>query len=103
VIGCKDGRLDYSLIVNESLRHYSYDVFEASNFKNVLISQINTFNSLLHSVEKIFLYGDDSTAFIKKFLEQQFQNIPVSFINLFGNESDTKFAPLYGLALKNLD
>ncbi len=102
VIGCKDGRFDYSLIVNELLKYYSYETYERSEFKNLLISQINSFNASLFNIEKIFLYGNESTAIIKLFLEQQFLNIPVSVITIPGNSDDTKFAPLYGLALKNL-
>ncbi|MBK8552832.1 MAG: pilus assembly protein PilM [Ignavibacteria bacterium] len=102
VIGCRDGRFDYSLIENELLKYYSYDIFERADFKNLLISQINTFNSSLFNIEKIFLYGDENTIKTNNFLKEQFQFMPVTIVSPEGNEADSKFAPLYGLALKNL-
>ncbi|HMS34710.1 MAG TPA: pilus assembly protein PilM [Ignavibacteria bacterium] len=102
IIGSKSGRLDFSLVSNGLMRYYDYEVTEKSDYRNLLVRQINLLNSSLFNVERFFLYGDDKTASIRNFLEEQFQNIPVSFISHSGKNEDYGFAPLYGLALKNL-
>lgn len=102
IIGSKSGRLDFSLVSNGLMRYYDYEVTEKSDYRNLLVRQINILNSSLFNIERFFLYGDDKTASIKNFLEEQFQNIPVSYISHSGKNEDSGFAPLYGLALKNL-
>jgi Tfp pilus assembly PilM family ATPase len=102
IIGSKSGRLDFSLVSNGLMRYYDYEVTEKSDYRNLLVRQINILNSSLFNIERFFLYGDDKTASIKNFLEEQFQNIPVSYISYSGKNEDSGFAPLYGLALKNL-
>ncbi len=101
IIGCKNSRLDFSLIKNEVLKYYDYDIFEGSNFRPALVNQMNFFNSAFNdkSIQKIFLYGYESSGNIKKFLDKEFGNIEISYINNDG--IDSSFAPLYGLALKN--
>ena len=101
ITGCKNGRLDYSLIVNGSMKYYNYDLTERSDYRNLLISQMNILNSSAHIPERYYLYGDGSTADVRDFLETQF-HIPVSIISYSGRNEDSAFAPLYGLALKNL-
>ncbi len=103
VIGCRDYRFDYSMIVNGVLKNYDFDIYEGSDFKNLLINQINTSGSLFYNIDIVYLYGDVSVGKVKLFLEKQFQNIRVCVIKVRGKEEDSRFAPLYGLALKNLD
>ena len=102
VIGCKNERLDFSLIEKKILRFYSFDIIERSDFKNSLIRQISFLNSYLTGIQKTFLYGDESSVKVRNFITEQFQNLPVSFLNLPGNNEDSRFSPLYGLALKNI-
>jgi len=102
IIGSKSERLDFSLIANSTMKYYDFEVTERSDFRNLLVRQINILNSSLFTIDRFYLYGDDKAAVIKSFLEDQFKNIPVSFISYTGNKEDSGFAPLYGLALKNL-
>jgi Tfp pilus assembly PilM family ATPase len=104
IIGCKNSRLDFSLIVNEKLMQYDYENFEGENFKTALVNQINKFNTAPEEskIGKIFLYGEDITFRVKDFLEEQFGNIDTEFINV-SNNADFRFSPLFGLALKIFD
>lgn len=102
VIGSKSGRLDFSIIADGQMKYYDYEITERSDLRNLLVRQINIMNSNMFNIEKFFLYGDDKTGRVKNFLEEQFHEIPVSIISHSGKKEDSGFAPLYGLALKNL-
>lgn len=104
IIGCRNSRLDFSLIKNEKLKYYDYENFEGDNYKNSLIKEINLFSSSSgrQKIDKIFLYGDDITFKIKNFITEQFENTECDFITASDTE-DSRFSPLYGLALKTYD
>ncbi|MDQ3020186.1 MAG: pilus assembly protein PilM [Bacteroidota bacterium] len=104
IIGCKNSRLDFSLIINEKLKHYDYENFDGDNFKTFLVNQINLLNStsIENKIGKIFLYGEEAVFRVRKFLAEQFGNIDTEFITVSEND-DTRFSPLYGLALKMFD
>lgn len=102
VIGIKKGRVDFSLLSDGEIRYYDYANLSGSNLKYLVVSQLKLLNSLLFNIENIFIYGDDSNNDLKNFLKEQFENTGVFDINYERDSEDTTFAPLYGLALKNV-
>lgn len=102
IIGIKKGRVDFSLLCDGEIRYYDFANLGGLNLKYPVVSQINLLNSLLFNIEKIFIYGEDSKNELKNFLLEQFENIGISSIKYEDNSEDTSFAPLYGLALKNV-
>lgn len=104
IIGCRNSRLDFSLMVNEKLKYYDFENFEGDNFKCSLINEINLFNSASdgNKIDKIFLYGEDISFKVKSFLTEQFGNVDCELITASDND-DSRFSPLYGLALKAYD
>lgn len=103
IIGCKNSRLDYSLISNEELKYYNYDLSEVNNYKTSLVKQMNFFNYTFSNktIGHIFLYGNENLDNVKNFLEVEFPNLKISTIDSLGL-NDSSFASLYGLALKNI-
>lgn len=101
IIGCKNNRLDFSVIARGYLKYYDYEIFEGKKFKNLLIRHLNIYNMGYSKIEKIFLYGDENTEHVKKFLDEMMENNKVSFIKYNEGYSDSRFSALYGLALKN--
>lgn len=101
LLGCKNLRLDFSLIINGKLKYYDYRIIENTKFKYFLMDRINFFNSTYKEIDHIFLYGEDYSKEADIFLKNEFQNINTSFVT-YDSSDDTKFAPLYGLALKNI-
>jgi len=105
--GCKNSRLDFSLITNEKIKYYDYENAGTSNINTLLVKQMNFFNSMFNEDPPgiIFLYGDQNAEVVKNFLNEKFESLPVILIDPFlktGSEENlSKYAPLYGLALKN--
>lgn len=102
IIGIKKGRVDFSLLCDGEIRFYDFANLGGLNLKYPVVSQINLLNSLLFNIEKIFIYGEDCNNELKNFLLEQFENIGISGIKYEDDTEDTSFAPLYGLALKNV-
>lgn len=101
ILGCRNERLDFSLMQNEKLRYYDYETYTGTNFQIPLINQINYFDSAFGEIEEIFFYGEDSAlSSIRNFMNEQFSKINTPVIGC-GGINDPRFAPLYGLALKN--
>jgi hypothetical protein len=103
IIGCRHSRLDFSLICNELLRYYNYDLTDDSNYRNMLMRHVNNISISFHNTNDIYLYGDESTGTVKKFLEEQFGSAKISYIDFPAKNIEVRFAPLYGLALKNIE
>ncbi|MDQ3194033.1 MAG: pilus assembly protein PilM [Bacteroidota bacterium] len=101
IIGCKNNRLDFSVIARGYLKYYDYEIFEGKKFRNLLIRHLNIYNKGYSKIEKIFLYGDENTEHVKKFLDEMMENKKVSFIKYNEGNNDSRFSALYGLALKN--
>lgn len=101
IIGCKNSRLDFSLIVNEKLKYYDFEIFSGEDFGNLLIKEINLFNFVYNNqkVDKIFLYGEEITNKIKDFLLENFGDMHPEILKVSG-DNDSGFSPLYGQALK---
>ncbi|MEO6693813.1 MAG: hypothetical protein ABIY50_10405 [Ignavibacteria bacterium] len=114
LIGCKNSRLDFSLISGGTIKYYDYEIINTLNFTNLLVKQMNFYNSVfeVNRPGKIFLYGDRNAEVVKKFLNEEFPDLLVQYINPVdtkdtkdtkdNNKNFSKFSPLFGLALKNL-
>ncbi|MEO8664213.1 MAG: hypothetical protein ABI462_01860, partial [Ignavibacteria bacterium] len=100
IIGCKDNRLDFSMICDGYLKNYDYEIFDGKNFRNHLIRQLNFYNTGFSKTGKIFLYGNENTHAVIKFLDETLGIKDASVIS-YRNDDDPKFSALYGLALKN--
>ncbi len=100
IIGCKNSRLDFSMIVNGNLTLFDFENFEGENFRTLLVNKINHLSSM--NIDKIFLYGGDVSGQVKNFLSEQYKAAQIEFISFPGN-NDFRFSPLYGLALKNFE
>jgi len=100
LIGCRNLRMDFSLIRKGKLKNYDYRIIEDKNFQSSVLSHINFLKSSFDSVKKVYLYGDDYTRSISKFLNEDFEYMQTALINIDGT-GDISFCPLYGLALKN--
>lgn len=101
VIGIKKGRVDFSLLSDGEIRYYDHDNPGGSNLKQLVIKQINLLNSLLFTIEKIFIYGEDTNNELREFLKEHIECTDIFNIK-YDNTEDTTFSPLYGLALMNL-
>ncbi len=106
LIGCKSSRLDFSLISKSKIKYYDFQNTERTNIRQATARQMNFFETVFSDINigKIFLYGEEKSIFVKNFLREEYKNIPVSLINPVtsdnsGNQS--KYAPLFGLALKD--
>ncbi len=44
IIGCKNNRLDFSVIARGYLKYYDYEIFEGKKFRNLLIRHLNIYN-----------------------------------------------------------
>jgi len=108
LIGNKNNRLDFSLIANEKIKYYDFSNTNKHNQKSVALQQINYFQNIFIEInfDRIFLYGDESTIELMNFINEEKNNYNVKLLNPV-NEGDNSvnnsiYAPLYGLALKNL-
>lgn len=107
LVGCKNSRLDFSLIADGKIKYYDYDNIGISNFKILFAKQMNFFKSMFNKDHsgKIFLYGDRNAEVIKDFLNEEFESLTSVLIDPFvktgSAENLSKYSPLYGLALKN--
>lgn len=105
LIGCRNARLDFSLIVNGELKYYDYQIMEKPDFRNYLMRQLDFFEYEFNQYKpkKFFLYGEDLVTNIKEFLTEKISDTESIIINLSSKEQHnlSKFAPLFGLALKN--
>ena len=109
LVGCKNSRLDFSLIKDGKIKYYDYENAGTTNFKTLLAKQMNFFNSMFNedNAGTIFLYGDRNSEVVKNFFNEEFEKLPVILIDPFDktnrDENLSKYSPLYGLALKNFD
>jgi len=106
LIGCKNSRLDFSLISEGKIKYFDFQNTARSNINQAIYSQMNFFEKVFSDIRigKVFLYGEEKSIFVKNFFKEEYKNIPVSLINPettdnTGNQS--KYAPLFGLALKD--
>lgn len=107
LIGCKNNRLDYSFFLNGKLKYYDFQITSKTNISSFLLKQTEFFNLMPGNagIEKVFLYGGDKSVSVRDFFSKAFSKTPVSFIqaDAAANSKETQsiFAPLYGLGLKN--
>ncbi len=102
IIGCKTKRLDFSVIAGGYLKYYDYEIFEGKNLRNLLLRQMNFYIKGFPKIGKIYLYGEENTNQVRKFVDEAIGNKMSSLINYIDGDNDVKFSALYGLALKNL-
>lgn len=107
IIGCKESRFDFSLISEGRLKYYDFQISGKEKFKSLIEKQIIILSSMFEDfkIENVFIYGTEKTLQIKNFFEEEFKNFSVSMIYPLKSKGDqdeeSKYAPLYGLALKN--
>lgn len=107
IIGCKSNRLDFSLISGARIKYYDYENTGTTNINALLVKQMNFFiPEFEHHSGKVFLYGDRNGEIVRNFLNKEFENLSVTFIDPFSKkyskENQSRYSPLYGLALKSL-
>jgi len=108
IIGYRNNRLDISLIIKGTLKYYDFELTERDNFKKSLLKQMNFFTGLSGNglINEINLYGEEKIKDLKNFLTESLGSLPdhgVKNIELLNDDviSESKYAPLYGLAISN--
>lgn len=101
IIGCRKGRLDFSLLENGILKMYDYDVLDHMSHERSIINLINTANSMTGNIDSSYVYGDANYDPICKFIRENFHEI--TLLNDRENSDNHRFAALLGLALKNIE
>ncbi len=106
LIGCRSSRLDFSLISEGRIKYFDFQNTGRENIRQAILTQMNFFETVFSNVRigKVFLYGEDKSVLVMNFFNDHFRNIPVSLINPEINDNTgnlSKYAPLFGLALKD--
>ncbi|HQY19624.1 MAG TPA: hypothetical protein PK294_04780 [Ignavibacteria bacterium] len=108
IIGFRNNRLDLSLIVNGVLKYYDYEITEREIFKLPLLRQLNFFLKRFGNIKivEINIYGEEKVTDLKNFLIESVKNIPdlnVGNIDILYDTEihESKYAPLYGLAVSS--
>lgn len=107
LIGCKESRFDFSLISNGKLRYYDFLISGKENFKSLIDKQLESVSSKFadFNFDQIFIYGNERSLKVKGFIENELKRFSVSMLNplntKISQDDESKYAPLYGLALKN--
>jgi len=108
IIGFRNNRLDCSLLLDGALKYYDFEVTERNNYKVSLLRLLNVFMGKFRNLklQEINVYGEDNITELKNFLTENIINIPELNINNVDLLYDTgihesKYAPLYGLAISS--
>lgn len=107
IIGYRNNRLDFSLILNGVLKYYNFEITERNNFKLSLLRQLNFFTGNFGSmkISDISIYGEEKITELNDFLKECIRSIPGLGINvdlLYDTGiHESKYAPLYGLAVSS--
>lgn len=99
IAGCNSSRIDFSFLENGKLRYYDFRLINGKN-KNKLAEMLKFFIAAYKDIDCIFIYGEDSAA-AEKFLKDEFHWLMTRPL-IYDESKDTCFAPLLGLALKNI-
>ena len=107
LIGFKDSRIDFSLISKGKIRYYDFQNPGKANFKILIEKQIEFLTSVFSEIkiEQAFIYGTEKSINVQNFINEELKIFPATIINpskINSSEvSQSRYAPLYGLALKN--
>jgi Tfp pilus assembly PilM family ATPase len=114
-LGLKAGRLDISLIKDNSLIYYSYASTGEFDFKTELDRELRELElkEEFLDINDIFIYGESLLESVKEYLEQKYPRINVDIPDPFKTydpgefsegilhfSSSARFIPLFGIALK---
>lgn len=68
LIGCKNSRLDFSLISEGKIKYFDFQNTARSNINQAIYSQMN-FEKVFSDIRigKVFLYGEEKSIFVKNF------------------------------------
>ena len=112
ISSCSGKRIDSSLLFNGGLKFYDYDLVLERNPIKTLFEQLNRIKNKFPDTEisEIFLYGEVSGAAISSGIGNHLGEIKITHLDLFGQSGahrtekidSSVYAPLVGLALKNL-
>lgn len=108
IIGFRNNRLDISLLLNGVLKYYDYEITEKEIFKLPLLRQLNFFLKKFSNlkIHDISIYGEDRVTDLKDFLKENVDHIPdlnIKNIDILYDTGihESKYAPLYGLAVSS--
>jgi hypothetical protein len=120
LIGCKENRIDFSLLISGKLKYFDFTLLNNKKIANIILTQLKFLHSYFSDINlaEVLIYGDGNAKHVKKYFDESgkfnshyvnpFQTQKespeyISFMQKFsGDESSlSKFAPVYGLALKN--
>lgn len=112
ITSCSKKRIDSSLLANTSLKFYDYDHVLDRNPVKIIYEQLNKMKVKFPdiSISEIFLYGEISSRAIANDIGNHLGGIKITHLDLFGEArpdgkpkpDSSVYAPLVGLALKNL-
>lgn len=108
IIGFKNSRIDFSLIEKGKIKYYDYSKSDKAGYLNAFKKQINSFrySAGFRFPERVFIYGEDDLSEFVNILEHEFGKNKVTDLVCSGMKLDvarqSSFAPLFGLALRNL-
>lgn len=112
ISSCSGKRIDSSLLVNTGLKYYDYDIVLERNPVKILYQQLSRMKNKFPEtdISEIFLYGEVSSAAISSGIGEHLGGIKITHLDLFGpsrpdgkgRHDSSVYAPLVGLALKNL-
>lgn len=106
--GFKNNRMDLSFTFKNRIIYYDYGRANKQGYLNVLKKLLNAFNVSSDTVfpDRVFIYGDNLSDELETVLFDEFGKSNVNVLSPLSNpEVNTDFstfAPLFGLALKNL-
>ncbi len=109
IVGFRNNRLDFSLIINGVLKYYRFEITERNNFKLSLLRQLNFFTENFGGlkISDISIYGEEKITELNDFLKECIRSIPGLGINvdlLYDTGiHESKYAPLYGLAVSSVN
>ena len=112
ISSCSKKRIDSSLLVNTGLKFYDYDHVLDRNPLKILFDQLIRIKTKFPdiTISEIFLYGDISSKAIVNDIGKHLGGVKITHLDLFGEArldgkpkpDSSVYAPLVGLALKNL-
>jgi len=106
--GFKKHRIDFSITEGNKIIYYNYGRTVRQNYLNVSAKLLNSLKTSASAVspDKIFIYGDSISEELNSLLFNEFGKQNVNVLSPFDNQKEilnsSAFAPLFGLALKNL-
>jgi Tfp pilus assembly PilM family ATPase len=116
ILGCKNSRIDISIIDDRNLVYYDYIIFTGSNFQKGLRKLLNELNVKGMSFGEVMLYGEDYSSDVQGYIKTFDKDHSIELSDPFkkfkytknekgnGNFKNKgfKYTPLIGLALKGI-